>query len=169
MTETREQREERVYAQAERSLETMKARRVRRGPEVVIAVLLLMTLAVAVVAALDIRRLNTPGGTALRWAGAAVFGECEAYERFSVPDGPDPRSAAERCTLLREATQRDRENSGSVGIELLSLREDGDRATGRVRVLTPQRDVSTDLPLVRRGDGWAVVRTVEVCRAVGCP
>ena len=34
MTETREERAERVYAEAERSLEVINARRVRRGPEV---------------------------------------------------------------------------------------------------------------------------------------
>jgi len=33
-------------------------------------------LAVGVVAAVDLRRLQTPHGTALAWTGAAIFGDC---------------------------------------------------------------------------------------------
>jgi len=65
---------------------------VRRGPEVLVGVL---ALGVGVVAAVDLRRLMTPTGTALAWTGAAVFGDGTAYERLSVAEPcatPDDRS-----------------------------------------------------------------------------
>ncbi|MCW2614622.1 MAG: hypothetical protein JWN08_1616 [Frankiales bacterium] len=169
--ETREQRVERIYAQAEQSLEGVKARRVRRGPEVLIGVTVLLALAVGTVAAVDLRRLMTPSGAALAWTGAAVFGDCTAYERLSVaaPGAPaDDRSSAERCQDLQAATARDRDDSSSVGIELLSVRQDRDSAQAQVRVTGPDGVADVRLELVEVSDGWAVVRTAPTCRAVGC-
>lgn len=171
MTETREERAERVYAEAERSLEVINARRVRRGPEVLVGVLVLLALGVGVVAAVDLRRLMTPSGTALAWTGAAVFGDCTAYERLSVAEpgaAPDGRSGAERCRDLSARTDPARQASSSYGIDLLSVVRDGRRAQAQVRVTSPDGVDDARLQLVRAGDGWAVVRTVATCRAVGC-
>ncbi|MBC7374462.1 MAG: hypothetical protein H7323_10785 [Frankiales bacterium] len=171
MTETREQRTERLYAEAERSLDVVKARRVRRGPETLIGVLVLLSLGVGVVAAVDLRRLMTPRGTALAWTGAAVFGDCAGYERLSVPPRTalrDSRAPAERCLALRRATQEAREQSGRVGIDLLQVGESERDARAVVRLSRPQGVVVVQLELVREGAGWAVVRTDATCRVVGC-
>ena len=171
MTETREQRIERLYAEAERSLEVVKANRVRRGPESLIAVLLLVSLSVGAVAVIDLRRLQTPRGAALAWTGAAVFGDCTAYARLSVPPRlavRDPRSPAERCVALRRATQDAREQSGRVGIDLLQVGESGPDARAVVRLRRPRGVVSVQLELIRVDAGWAVVRTDATCRVVGC-
>lgn len=170
MTETREQRAERVYAQAERSLDAMNARRVRRGPEVLLAVLVVLTLGVGAVVATDLRRLMTPTGTALAWTGAATFGDCKQYDRLSVaPDrAADPRGEDDRCAALQERTLAQRADSSRYGIELVDVQRDGDEASAQVRITTPDRTAVVRLPLVRVEDGWAVVRTDEVCRAVGC-
>ena len=131
-----------------------------------------LSLAVGVVAAVDLRRLQTPRGTALAWTGAAVFGDCTAYDRLSLPD-PDAlrderRTDTEVCRDLRRQTEDARENAARTGIDVLRVERDGDRAEVDVRVRRPDETDTVTLPLVRRGDGWAVVRTAPVCLAVGC-
>jgi hypothetical protein len=159
------------YAAAEQGLEAQRRRSIARGPVGLIAVLVVLALAVGVVAAVDLRRLQTPRGTALAWTGAAVFGDCTAYDRLSVaePGRPERRSDAEVCAALRRATQTTREQAARTGIDVLAVRPAGREAVVRVEVRSPDGTAQVDLPLVRRGRGWAVVRTDEVCDAVGCP
>lgn len=145
-----------------------QAKTVRRGPVSLIAVGLGVALVVGVVAAIDLRRLQTPGGTALAWAGAALFGNCTSYRDLSA-DGEDGRPDDERCLELRRLTEENRERAGDVDVELLDVQERGDSATAQVRVTLPAgtRDVALEL---RRGDGdWAVVLTDEVCAVLPCP
>lgn len=171
MTETRDERTRRSYAEAERSLDVVNARRVRRGPEVAIAVLVVLSLAFGVVAAVDLRRLMTPRGAALAWAGAAVFGDCTAYERLSVAApgvSGDPGSKDARCAGLVRRTADARAQSSAYGIELLSVVPDGRRAQARLRLTAPGRREDVQLELVRVADGWAVVRSAQTCRVVGC-
>lgn len=172
MTEQRNERTERLYAQAERKLEGVKARQVARGPVSLIGVLLALCLAVGVVAAVDLRRLQTPLGTALGWTGAAVFGDCEAYLRLSTPDpaaASDPRSEAQLCTELRARTEAARAEAARIGITASDPVEQGGQARVAVVVTRPDGQRSVTLDLVRRDDGWAVVRSAAACRAVGCP
>jgi len=68
--------------------------------------LLALTLAVGTIAAIDLRRLQTPRGTALAWTGAAVFGDCTAYLALSVPDPAAPQEV--RSDPLRRAVGPDR-------------------------------------------------------------
>jgi len=169
MTETPYQAER--YAALERSLEPQRKRSIARGPIGLIAVLLLLSLAVGVVAAVDLRRLQTPRGTALAWTSAVVFGDCTAYERLSLPpDGAgEVRSDQEVCADLRRQTQEARDASAAYGVELLAVDEQGDSATARVRVTRPDDVVELPLELRRSGDGWAVVRSYDVCLQLGCP
>ncbi|MBW3639468.1 MAG: hypothetical protein KY451_06440 [Actinobacteria bacterium] len=170
MTETREQRAERVYAQAEQSLVAVNERRVRRGPETLVAVLVVLCLAVGVVAAVDLRRLMTPRGTALAWTGAAVFGDCTAYRVLSVPDtgAGEERTDGELCSDLIRSTEQARREPTTIRIELLAVEMAGRQATAQMRV-TRRDDVdTTELQLMRRGDGWVVLRTADTCAAVGC-
>ena len=173
MTETREERIERLYAQAEEKLEGVKAKRVQRGPLSLIAVCLGLCLVVGFVAVVDLRRLQSPTGTALAWTGAAVFGDCTAYLDLSVPDPdavvPDRRSDAELCRDLRAETQEARGDAPRIDIVVISeLSERGDTTGVQVEVRRPGRTRSVLLPLRRQGDGWVVVRTAPTCLAVGC-
>lgn len=159
------------FRQAERSLEPQRLRSIARGPIGLIGVLIVLSLAVGVVAVVDLRRLQTPRGAALAWTGAAVFGDCTAYDRLSVPpDGAgETRSTQEVCLDLRRGTAEARERSSEIGIEVLAVDERVDDAFVDVR-LTRDDDVEElELQLRRGGDGWVVVRTYEVCLQVGCP
>jgi hypothetical protein len=172
MSETREQRIERLYAQAEHKLEGDRARSVARGPITLVAVLVALSLAVGVTAAIDLRRLDTPLGTALGWTGAAVYGDCEAYQRLSEADpagAAEARSDADVCRDLRALTTDAREMPASIDIRADAGPVRGDVAEVPVTVTRPGRERRVVLPLQRRDGDWRVVRTAEVCRVVGCP
>jgi hypothetical protein len=159
---------EQRYRELESSLAPARERSVARGPIGLIAVLLVLCLGVGVVAAIDLRRLHTPRGTAMAWTSAAVFGDCTAYERLSLPAEDDSRDGDQRCRELRRATEQAREQPDEVGLEVVSVQERGREATVEVRLRRGDRERSVTLPLRRKGDGWAVLLTDEVCRAVGC-
>ena len=160
---------ERRYAELERSLEPQRARSIARGPIGLIGVLVVLSLAVGLVAAVDLRRLQTPRGTALAWTGAAVFGDCTAYERLSIPDEPEERFDDQVCRRLVESTEQARRDAATIGIDVVSVEERGREATVQVEVRRDDRARRVDLPLRRKGDGWGVVLTDEVCDVVGCP
>lgn len=154
---------DRRYAELERSLEPQRARSIARGPIGLIAVCLALALAVGTVAAIDIRRLQTPRGAALGWTSAAVFGDCESYRRLSFGD-----LDARTCLELRTSTQQARETAAGIGIDVLSVQQRGRQATVRVQVRRGEDTAQVDLPLRRKGDGWAVELTAEVCAVIGC-
>ena len=131
--------------------------------------LVVLSLAVGTVAAIDLRRLQTPRGTALAWTGAAVFGDCTAYDRLSIAPEPERRSDAAICRALTASTAEARAAASTIGIELESVEQRGREATARVAIRRGDDETSVDLPMRRKGDGWAVVLTDEVCRVVGCP
>lgn len=165
----------RRYAQLERKLEPDRQRSVARGPIGLIAVMALLCIAVATVVAIDLSRLQTARGTALAFTGATVFGDCDAFERLSVP-GPrerDERSAEQRCAALQTQTQSAREESARYSIDLVDLEEAEREATVSIRVGRPQGDGTAErvveLPLRRVDGGWVVVRTATVCRLLRCP
>jgi hypothetical protein len=173
VTESRQERIDRLYAEAEGKLEDVKAKRVQRGPISLIAVLLGLSLVVGFVAAVDLRRLQSPRGTALAWTGAAVFGDCTAYLELSVPDPdavvPDRRSEMELCRDLRAQTEDARGDAPRIDIAVEDEAVvEGDRAAVEVRVVRPERTRSVVLELRRKDDGWFVVRTAPTCLAVGC-
>ena len=130
--------------------------------------LVVLSLAVGIVAAIDLRRLQTPRGTALAWTGAAVFGDCTAYDRLSIAPDSETRSEAAVCRDLRAATADARAAAATTGIDVLSVDQSGRDATVEVQVRRGDDETSVELPLRRKGDGWGVVLTDEVCRVVGC-
>ncbi len=169
MTETPYQAER--YAALERSVEAQRKRSIARGPIGLIAVLLLLSLGVGIVAAVDLRRLQTPRGAALAWTTAVVFGDCTAYERQSVPPEGlgEVRSDEEVCSDLLRETAAARDAPQEYGVELLDVQQNGEAASAVVEVRRPEETVELDLQIVRRGEGWAVVRTFELCLEIGCP
>jgi hypothetical protein len=127
-------------------------------------------IALGVTAAVDLRRLGTPEGTALRWVQAAVFGDCEDYLTFSAPDGAltDPRSRDHVCADLRAATVEARNDRLRVGLRLGPVVERG--ATAQVTIVLTRQEVDTDLQvrLVKDDGRWRVLRDATTCGSVGC-
>jgi hypothetical protein len=167
----RAERVERAYALAEVKNEARKEATIRRGPVSLIVVCLGFALLVGITAAVDLRRLQTPEGTALAFAGAAVFGDCNAYRRLALRAADDDRDEDERCLEIRRATQDARDRPADVEIELVSAQEEGDTARAVVRVRRPGDDESEDVPLSMRprGGGWVVELTERTCAVLACP
>jgi hypothetical protein len=167
----RQQLIEKRYAQAERKNELRKAATVRRGPTSLIAVCIGVSLLVGITAAIDLRRLHTPEGTALAWTGAAVFGDCTAYRELTWQDGErDGELDDDECRRLRRVTESARDRPADVEIELLEAAEEGERATARMRVRLPEEDpVEVPLSMRRRGGGWAVEPGEQTCEVLACP
>lgn len=129
-----------------------------------------LVLGIGVVATVDLRRLQTPGGTALRWVQAAVFGECDDYLTFSVAAGdvPDGRSRAALCDDLRTATARARVEQLQIGLRVGAVEEHGQRAAVAVVLTRHGVPVTLHLTLVRRDGHWRVLRDAATCQSVGC-
>ncbi len=172
MSDREDLRLEQAYARAEDKLEAYYDRRRRRGPPILLATMLALVLAVGTVAAVDLRRLRTPRGTALAWTGATVFGDCTAYLALSVADpvlAPEGRTDRELCRVLRQQTAVNRDAAAQIGIDLLAVRRSGNEATATLSIRRPDGEQQVELSMRRRGDGWAVIRTPEVCAGLGCP
>ena len=160
---------ERRYAEAEATRGGRSAATARRGPISLIAVCLGVALAVGSVAAIDLRRLQSPTGAALAWTGAAVFGNCTAYRDLSLTTPADARPPEEQCEALQARTEVAREQADDVQIEVLQVEQDGGTATATIVVTRPEEPaVEVPLTLRRVDDGWVVLLTDEVCAAVGC-
>lgn len=160
---------ERRYAEAEATRGGRSAATARRGPVSLIAVCLGVALAVGVVAAIDLRRLQSPTGAALAWTGAAVFGNCTAYRELSLMTPVDARTPEAQCDALRERTELGREQADDVQIEVVAVEQDGDAATATVRLTRPEQPVAeVSLTLRRVDEGWVVLLTDEVCAEIGC-
>jgi hypothetical protein len=163
---TQEQR----WAAAERTLDVQAAQRMRRTPGVVIAILLLLTLAVGVTAAVDLRRLHTPSGAALAWTEAATFGNCHAFLALSRPEDPtaERRTDAEICRSLRASTAKARNEVTRIALTPKSVEQRGGSAVAVIEVRGPQGTLEVRLDLVRDGDEWLVVRHSGSCDDVSC-
>jgi hypothetical protein len=148
-------------------VDVQKGRRQRLALLVVVNLLILGS---GLVTAVDLRRLRTPGGTALRWVEAAVFGVCGDYLEFSVPDtdAPDQRSDEDLCRDLRASTDEARTQVASIGLRLGSVTEHGSAATAAVTLTRAGRDAQLQIHLVRRDGRWRVLRDAATCASVGC-
>jgi len=154
----------------EEQLEADRRRKMRRQPLILLGVLNALVLAVGTTAALDLRRLQTPSGTALAWVEAAVFGDCSVYRELSVPDRGtiERRTGMAVCKDLKAATGTARAQAGQIALLPGAAVERGATATSAVRVRRPGADRTVQVPL-RKVDGrWRVVRDAATCRAVGC-
>jgi hypothetical protein len=159
------------YAAAERSLDAARARRIRRTPVVLIGLIGALVLLVAVTAAIDLRRLQTPRGAALAWTSAATLGECRGYLALSRPVEPltERRTDEQICRALRAATGDARARGAALRITPLQVRQDGRSAVVALRVRRGETSYDVRLHLVRQGAHWRVLRDQAACAAVGCP
>lgn len=161
---------EQRYRELEDAGAAKRALKAKRQPLILIALVNVLTLAVALTAVADLRRLRTPEGTALTWTQAALFGDCNDYVKFSVADasGHDRRSRAELCQDLRSATAPARNEVQQTGLTLGGVRKDG--ATAEVSLTIHRKNVPTAVTvhLVKGKDGWRVLRDQLTCGSVGC-
>lgn len=162
--------QEERWARAELTLDVQAERRIRRTPAVVIGITALLVLAVAVTAAIDLRRLQTPRGAALAWAEAATFGDCRGFLALSVVDEPtnDRRTDDEICSSLRRSTETARANSTRITLTARSVVQAGRRAVVRVETRGPDGTREVPLSLTRRGSDWLVIRQAGACGDVAC-
>jgi len=144
--------------------------RVRRQTVTLLLVLNALVLGISLVAAVDLRRLATPEGTALRWVQAAVFGDCEDYLRYSVadPELPERRAESELCQDLRQATAEARRNSLTIGLGIGTVEEQESTATVSVLLRRAEQPTVLTVHLVRRDGDWRVLRDRGTCESVGC-
>jgi hypothetical protein len=158
----------------EEQLEADRLRKMRRQPLILLGVLNALVLAVGTTAALDLRRLQTPRGTALAWVEAAVFGDCSVYRELSVPDRGtvERRTGTEVCKDLKAATGTARAHAGRIALLPGTALERGGTATSAVGVRRPEGDRTVTVQVevqLRKVDGrWRVVRDAATCQALGC-
>lgn len=148
----------------------LSSTRTTRQAVSLIVVVNLLVLGIGLVGAVDLRRLRTPGGTALRWVQAAVFGLCGDYLMFSVPAGdvPDSRSSAELCHDLRAATAQARSDQLKIGLHLGAVVQHAHDATVSVVLTRDGAPTDLSLHLVQRQGHWRVLRDEATCGSVGC-
>ncbi len=132
----------------EEQLEADRRRKMRRQPLILLGVLNALVLAVGTTAALDLRRLQTPSGTALAWVEAAVFGDCSVYRQLSVPDRGtvERRTGMAVCKDLKAATGTARAQAGQIALLPGAAVERGATATSAVRVRRPGADRTVQVP-----------------------
>ncbi len=159
------------WSDAEAVAEHRRRAKARRQPLILLALLNVLVLGIGLTASVDLRRLNTPGGTALRWVQAAVFGNCEDYLTYSVPDAsvPNARSRMQLCRDLRAATAAARADSSTIGLRLGRVVRSGDRASVELTLLRSGRPTAVSLRTARSDGQWRVVRDSLACSSVGCP
>lgn len=154
----------------ERKNEARTARQVRRTPVVVVGLLVVLTFAVGITAAIDLRRLDTPAGAAQGWVTATLSGDCARYELLSTPGSPETRSEEQLCDALADSARE-----GLAAAVRTRVRVVGDVVqegpSARVSVeLAPEGGTAVvkELRLVDR-DRWRVLRDAAACELVRCP
>lgn len=158
------------YAELEAVAEAKRRVKQQRQRPLLIAVINALVLATGFTVMVDLRRLQTPEGTALRWTQAAVFGDCKDYLGYSVADpaGTDRRTRDELCRDLRAATEEARQESSKIGLELGRVLKRSSAAEVEIVVTRDRRPMPVAMRLVRVDGKWRVVRNQITCASVGC-
>ncbi|MCU1602840.1 MAG: hypothetical protein JWO22_3549 [Frankiales bacterium] len=154
------------YAELEAAGEEKRRARMRRQPLILLALLQFLVIGIGLVATVDLRRLQTPKGVALRWTQAATFGDCDDYLHFS--SGTDDRARDQICQALRAQTEDARSNNAQIGLAVRRVTTRG--ATSVVLLdVTRTGDVRhAELHLRRTGGRWRVLRDATSCAVVLC-
>jgi hypothetical protein len=154
------------YAELEAAAEATRRARLRRQPLILIALTAALVIGTGLVASVDLRRLQTPQGVALRWTQAAVFGDCGDYLHYST--GPLDRPRSDVCSSLRVATEDARKHNAEIGLRVTSVTTRGASAVVVMRISRKDGTRTALLDLRRTGGRWRVVRDAGSCAAVGC-
>ena len=138
----------------------------RRQPLLLIGLVGVLVLGTGIVSSIDLRRLRTPQGVALRWTQAVTFGDCDDYFHFST--GTLAGAREDSCRRLRAATEDAREHNIEIGLAVREVRTQ--RSTAVVLIdITRKDDVRhAQLDLVRKDGRWVVLRDAVSCGAVVC-
>jgi hypothetical protein len=155
------------YAAAEAAAETRRRARMRRQPLLLIGLVGALVLGVGVVASIDLRRLRTPEGVALRWTQAAVLGDCKDYVHYST--GSEDRPQAQLCRDLRAATEDARQHNAEIGLRVRAVERHGSSAVVLLDVTRSSDLRHARLDLHRSAGRWLVVRDGTTCGVVTCP
>ena len=154
------------YAELEAGADAKRRAKLRRQPLILIALTAALVLATAVVASVDLRRLRTPQGVALRWTQAAVFGDCDDYLGYSTGSLDRPR--ADVCRSLRSGTADNRQSNVEIGLTVRQVVTKGSAAVVLLQIRRKD-DVRTAQLDLRRVDGrWRVLRDEVSCAVVLC-
>lgn len=158
------------YAEAEAAAEAKRRVKARRQPLILIALVNSLVLGTGATAMVDLRRLQTPEGTALRWAQAAVFGDCDDYLQFSVGDRtrPEERTPDQLCRDLRASTEPARSDALRIGLRLGRVLRQPYGAEVELVLTRMNEPVQLDLRLVKVAGHWRVVRDPLTCASIGC-
>jgi len=158
------------YGEAEAAAEAKRRVKARRQPLILIALLNVLILGTGVTAMVDLRRLQTPQGTALRWAQAAVFGNCDDYLKYSVEDltRTDERTPEQLCRDLRASTEPARSDALRIGLRLGRVLRQPYGAEVEIVLTRMKEPVQLDLRLVKVSGHWRVVRDRFTCASIGC-
>ena len=164
---TPEQRREELYRREEQELAGRRSASLRRGPIGLVAVGVVVALVVGITAAVDLRRLASPRGTALAWTGALLFGDCAAYDRLTAGLSGSART---RCQALRDASEAARDRPADVDFSVVRVEQSGASTAVVVRAKVLDRPaVDVPLPLRRSGGRWRVQPTDATCAELPCP
>ena len=155
------------YAELEARADEKRRARMRRQPLLLIGLVGALVLAIGVVSSVDLRRLRTPQGVALRWAQAAIFGDCDDYLRFST--GPDDRPRLDVCRDLRAMTEEARQHNVEIGLVVRQVTTRGSTAVVLLDVTRKDDVRHAQLDERRSGGRWLVVRDATSCAVVLCP
>jgi hypothetical protein len=154
------------YAELEAAAEERRRARMRRQPLLLIGLVGVLVLGIGIVSSVDLRRLRTPQGVALRWTQAAVFGDCDDYLHFSV--GTDDRSRDQLCRDLRASTADARRHNIDIGLHVRKVSQQDGRAVVDVEITRRDETRRAQVDLRRSGGRWVVERDATTCVVVGC-
>ena len=159
------------WAQLEEEAAEKRRAKAKRQPLILLATINALVLATGLTASVDLRRLQTPGGTALKWTQAAVFGDCHDYLAYSVADRtalPDERTEDQLCRDLRASTKQARADSITIGLTLGRVLEQPYGAEVELTITRAKTPTRVAMKLVKLGGRWRVVRDTATCSSVGC-
>jgi hypothetical protein len=154
----------------ERRNEERTRRQVRRTPGVVLGLICVLTLAVGVTAAIDLRRLDSPEGAAQAWVQAVLVGDCKRYLLLSVAPTAEVAADDSVCERLRESSRAGLDEATRTRVR---VEQRADRAGPVARVVVELQvdgePVVSRRLLLRDADRWRVVRDDDACALVRCP
>ena len=153
---------------ADPSQDARARRQLRRSGSLVVALLVVLVVAVGATATVDLRRLQSPEGTAGAFVEAARDGDCDRVVRLLVLRGP---SGGPGGTVTRGDCQRLQALYAGADVAAATRRgQPAGGATAYVDVVLHRGSDSARqlLALLRRGGRWQVLDPTAYCAPGAC-